>query len=94
MTSIPATQSSVDDIRESIQQMARAVLERAAIDPAVDLFDQGATSLAFLTIVAQVNDRFSISLDVSELEEATIDMITALVHQQVSAGNSDEARSN
>lgn len=70
----------------------RAVLDRD-VDSSVDLFDQGATSLAFIRIVAKVNERYSITLDVTELEEASADMLSALVAEQLTSQESVQARS-
>jgi len=70
------------DIREAIGEIARTVIERD-VDPAVDMFDQGATSLAFIRILAEVNQRYGITVDVAELEEASVDELSALAMQQV-----------
>ncbi|MFE2971075.1 acyl carrier protein [Streptomyces sp. NPDC059340] len=72
-------------IRRSVEDAVHAVLERDAVDPAVDLFDQGVTSLAFIRIVAQLNEKYDITLDVAELEEASIDALSALVDTQSAA---------
>jgi acyl carrier protein len=69
-------------IAQAIREIARAVLE-SDLDPSVDMFDQGATSLAFLRIVAQVNERYGITVDVGELEDASLDMLSGLVARQL-----------
>lgn len=66
-------------VRESVKEIVGLVLERDGVDPTVDLFDQGVTSLAFIRIVAQLNEKYGIKLDVAELEEASIDSLSALV---------------
>jgi acyl carrier protein len=58
------------------------VLDRD-VDPAIDVFDQGATSLAFIRIVAEVSERYGITVDVAELEEASIDRLSELVAEQL-----------
>jgi acyl carrier protein len=73
-----------EDIRRSITDIACGVLERDHIEPAVDLFDQGATSLAYIRIVAEINEKYDISLDVAQLEEASVDALTALIQTQIS----------
>lgn len=78
------------DIRRTVADIAREVVDRDGIDPAVDLFDQGATSLAYIRIVAEINEKFGINLDVSELEEASIDSLTALIHDQIAGAGSAE----
>ncbi|MFI0939435.1 acyl carrier protein [Streptomyces sp. NPDC021020] len=78
------------DIRTTIAEVMRAVLERD-VDPAVDVFDQGATSLAFIRITAQLSDRFGIRLDVGELEEASIDAMAELVARQLESREPAEA---
>lgn len=81
----------VADIRQTIGDITRAVLERD-VDPAVDMFDQGATSLAFIRIVAEVNERYGITVDVAELEEASVVEMSALVTQQLSSQQPVTAR--
>jgi len=75
--------STAADIRRTVSDIAREVVDRDGIDPAVDLFDQGATSLAYIRIVAEINEKFGINLDVAELEEASIVALADLVHNQV-----------
>ena len=81
----------VADIRQTIGDITRAVLERD-VDPAVDMFDQGATSLAFIRIVAEVNERYDITMDVAELEEASVDVLSALVARQLNSQEPVTAR--
>jgi acyl carrier protein len=81
----------VADIRQTIGDITRTVLERD-VDPAVDMFDQGATSLAFIRIVAEVNERYGITVDVAELEEASVDEVSALVAQQLNSQQPVTAR--
>lgn len=81
----------VADIRATVGDITRAVLERD-VDPAVDIFDQGATSLAFIRIVAEVNERYGITVDVAELEEASVDELSALVAQQIDSQQPVTAR--
>ncbi|WJY42756.1 acyl carrier protein [Streptomyces sp. P9-2B-2] len=83
MTAPSGIGGSVSEIRQSIGEIVRTVLERKGIDPAVDLFDQGATSLAFIRIVAQVNERYDTTVDVTALEEASVDSLSALVDAQI-----------
>jgi len=81
----------VADIRQSIGDITRTVLERD-VDPAVDMFDQGATSLAFIRILAEISERHGITVDVAELEEASVDELSALVAQQVNSQEPVTAR--
>jgi hypothetical protein len=60
------------------------VLERD-VDPAVDVFDQGATSLAFIRAVARISEHYDIAVDVSELEEASVDLLAELVARQLNS---------
>jgi acyl carrier protein len=80
------------DIRQSVSEIVRTVLERDHIEPSVDLFDQGVTSLAFIRIIAQINEKYDIALDVAELEEANIDFLSVLVGNQISTGSSTSER--
>jgi acyl carrier protein len=81
ITDITGTQ--VPGVLQSVSEITLAVLERDTVEPEVDLFDQGVTSLAFLRIIAQLNEKYDITLDVAELEEASIDSLSALVAHQV-----------
>jgi len=77
---------TAEDIRKSVTDIARSVVDKDDIDPAVDLFDQGATSLAYVRIVAEINEKYDISLDVAALEEASIDSLSATIHNQIADG--------
>ena len=83
--------ATVSDIRQTISDITKAVLERD-VDPAVDMFDQGATSLAFIRIVAEINERYGITADVAELEEASVDEMSALVARQLNSQQPVTAR--
>ncbi|MFC0527593.1 acyl carrier protein [Phytohabitans kaempferiae] len=91
MTALPNTGVPVADVRQTITDIMRTELERD-VDPSIDIFDQGATSLAFIRIVAQVNDKYGINVDVAELEEASIDTLSGLVAQQVQSQEPVTAR--
>jgi acyl carrier protein len=92
MTAPPSAHASVGDIRQTIREIVRTVLDRD-VDSSVDLFDQGATSLAFIRIVAEINERYNIKLDVTELEEASTDTLSGLVAGQLNSQESVKARS-
>lgn len=91
MTALPNTAVATADIQQTIRDIVHAVLERE-FDPSVDVFDQGATSLAFLRIVAEVNERYDITMDVAELEEASADTLSELVAQQLKVQEHQTAR--
>jgi len=76
-------------VRQTVEQAVRTVLERD-VDPALDVFDQGATSLAFIRIVALVNEEYGIEVDVAELEEASVEALAALVKQQLGESKESE----
>ncbi len=78
MTALASSGVAVTDIRQTTREIVSTVLDRD-VDPSVDVFDQGATSLAFIRIVAEVGERYGVELDVAELEEASIDTLSALV---------------
>jgi acyl carrier protein len=80
----------VQDIRQSVDEIVRTVLDREDIDSEVDIFDQGATSLAFIRIVARLNEKYDIAIDVSTLEEASIDSLSALIGAQASSSRRTE----
>jgi acyl carrier protein len=87
MTPPAGDATSAPGIWQSISEIVRAVLESDCIDPAVDLFDQGATSLAVIRIVGQINESYDITVDVMELDEASIDCLSVLVTAQVNRVN-------
>lgn len=82
MTTPASAPEQTTDVRATVLEVMRTVLERD-LDPTVDVFDQGATSLAFVRALAQINDRFGITVDVGELEEASIDEVAVLVARQL-----------
>ncbi|MEV4706146.1 acyl carrier protein [Actinoplanes sp. NPDC049316] len=86
MTSAQQTGITAAEVARAVTDIVHTELARE-VDPAVDMFDQGATSLAFLRIVARVNERFDITTDVGELEEASVDGLSALVAAQLGAPN-------
>jgi acyl carrier protein len=76
---------------EEISAIVRSVLRRDHVHPGSDLFDQGATSLAYVRIIAEINQRYQLSLNGSEVEgEATIErlaQIVAVATASIVAGN-------
>ncbi|MGC5015668.1 acyl carrier protein [Streptosporangium sp. DT93] len=76
----------VTDVRETIMDIMRTHLDRE-IDPSVDVFDQGVTSLTFIRVVAQINEKYDIAMDVAELEEASVDALSGLVAEQLRSEN-------
>jgi len=69
-------------MREDVTGIVDEVLQGREIRPDVDLFDQGVTSLAFVRIIASVNERFGTSLTGSELVDgATVDNLVTVVEQ-------------
>jgi acyl carrier protein len=91
MTAPPGAGVTTADIRQTIREIVHAVLERD-VDPSVDVFDQGATSLAFLRIVAEINERYDITMEIAELEEASADTLSELVAQQLKIQEPETAR--
>jgi acyl carrier protein len=92
MTAPLGTRASAADIRQTVGEIVQTILDRD-VNSAVDLFDQGATSMAFIRIVAEVNKRYEITLDVTELEEASTDTLSGLVAEQLGSQESVKARS-
>ena len=86
-TDLP-TGTDVSEVLSTIGGIAHRVLGRD-VDPAVDLFDQGATSLAFIRMVAEVGAQYGVTVDVAELEEARIDLLSQMVVDQVVAQERD-----
>ncbi len=78
-----AAPEAVSGTAAQVQELVLEVLQRPAIDPAVDFFDAGATSLAFIRIVAAVNKRFGLTLTGAEPEAATIHCIARCVDAQL-----------
>lgn len=66
-------------MEQEIAEIVEEVLGRR-VAPDQDLFDQGATSLAFVRIVALVNQRYDTALTGSELGDlASVDTLAAAV---------------
>ncbi len=84
-TTTPAQNAS--DVRQWIGETVRTVTERDDVDPVVDMFDQGVTSLAFIRVVAQINENYGVTVDVEELDEASVDTLTALVLRLLADAN-------
>ncbi len=70
------------DVRRTVHEIVTTMLGRD-VDPAVDVFDQGATSLAFIRAVARISERYDVAVDVGELEEASVDALSELVAQHL-----------
>ena len=85
MTAPPSAGVPVD-VRETITDIVRTHLDRE-VDPSIDVFDQGVTSLSFLRIVAQINEKYGITMDVAELEEASVDTLSEAVADQLRSEN-------
>ena len=82
MTTLRSTGTDLPEVLSTIGGIAHRVLERD-VDPAVDVFDQGATSLAFIRMLAEVGRRYGVTVDVAELEEARLDLLSQLVVDQL-----------
>ncbi|GAA4818630.1 acyl carrier protein [Streptomyces ziwulingensis] len=92
MTAPHRSSAEETDIHRSVESIASEVLQRNDIDPAMDLFDQGATSLALIRIVAQINERFAIEFDVAILEEASVDAMSEIVRAQTGDAQTERAQ--
>ena len=65
---------------EEISAIVESVLQRDHVRPDLDLFDQGATSLAYVRIIAEINQRYQLSLNGSEVDGvATIERLAQVV---------------
>lgn len=65
---------------EEITAIVASVLQRDRVRPEVDLFDQGATSLAYMRIIAEINQRYQVSLNGSEVDGvATVERLARAV---------------
>jgi amino acid adenylation domain-containing protein len=69
-----------------ILQIAQDVLEHQAVGIHDDLFDLGATSLAFTRIVLRVNQRLGVTLLGSGLSEISVAALAAAAEAQIEAG--------
>ena len=82
MTAPRGARVSAAEVPQTVLEIVRTMLDRDNIEPSVDVFDQGATSLAFIRIVVQLNERYDITLDVADLEEVSVNSLSALVEAQ------------
>jgi acyl-coenzyme A synthetase/AMP-(fatty) acid ligase/acyl carrier protein len=72
----PATVDPPDPVVESVAAIAEEILRRPAVPSDDDLFDIGATSLAFIRIITKVNEQFQTALNGSEVGDvASVRMI-------------------
>jgi amino acid adenylation domain-containing protein len=71
-----------DGTRRIVFDVVTSVLGTSALAPDDDLFDHGATSLAFMRILAQLNQRFGVRITGAELDEATIGQLADLIDPQ------------
>ncbi|WP_371778478.1 amino acid adenylation domain-containing protein [Streptosporangium subroseum] len=80
----PEKTGGSDPVEDVVLRIAEDVLARGAIPAEKDLFDLGATSLAFTRIVAQVNEHFGLSLTGGELEDlASVECLAACVRDRL-----------
>ena len=63
--------SSQAETESAIVAIIEHVLQRDGITPELDVFDIGATSLAYIHIVAAVNEKFGLSLNGSEVGDTS-----------------------
>ncbi|MDQ0758947.1 amino acid adenylation domain-containing protein [Streptomyces canus] len=77
----PAEDTAAADTRRTVTDMVEAALGTGPLPADRDLFDLGATSLLFVRVIAEVNQRFGLSLNGSELKDtASVDnLVTAVV---------------
>lgn len=67
-------------MKEEITEIVTSILQTNDVDPDKDLFGQGATSLAYVRIVTEINNRFGLSLNGSEVDGlATVNRLTDVV---------------
>ena len=87
-------------IDEAVARIAEGVLRQGAVPADRDLFDLGATSLAFIRIIAEVNQEFGIRLTGAELDaiasvESVADAVAAALDAALAgAAVTTTARSN
>ena len=80
----PEKTGGSDPVEDVVLRIAEDVLARGAIPAEKDLFDLGATSLAFTRIIAQVNEHFGLSLTGGELEDlASVECLAACVRDRL-----------
>lgn len=71
---------------EEVAGLVRDVLDRPDLSADADIFDHGGTSLSFVRILAQIRQRFGVTIAVAELDgEAAA---TTLAAQVVNATSS------
>jgi acyl carrier protein len=67
-------------MEEEIGVIVASVLQRDHVRPDADLFDLGATSLAYVRIIAEINQRHQLSLNGSEVDGvATVQRLAQVV---------------
>lgn len=82
-------------IDETVARIAQGVLRQGVLPADRDLFDLGATSLAFIRIIAEVNQEFGIRLTGAELDgTASVESVADAVAAALDAALSNTALSN
>ncbi|MGC4806667.1 amino acid adenylation domain-containing protein [Micromonospora sp. DT233] len=80
---VPGPAQAADDgVLGVVGAIAAEVLGRPSVATDTDLFDLGATSLAFIRIIAEVNRRFGTGLNGSELGVATLRRLATCIEEQ------------
>ena len=75
---------------EEISAIVGSILRREHVHPDLDLFDQGATSLAYVRIISEINHRYKLSLNGSEVDGvATIERLAQLVAEAAASTLAD-----
>lgn len=67
---------------QAVLEISRDIMQRPGIGVDDELFDAGATSLAFMRILTAVNQRFGVTVTGAELEEATVRLLAGCVDEQ------------
>jgi acyl carrier protein len=92
MTAVPSTGTpGKADIRRAVADVVTMKVGRE-VNPSIDLFDQGVTSLAFIRAIGELTDRYGVELDVTDLEEASVDALVELLDRQLSTQQPATAR--
>ncbi|MFD4506343.1 amino acid adenylation domain-containing protein [Streptomyces sp. NPDC058457] len=85
-----AEDTAAADTRRTVTDIVEAALGAGPLPADRDLFDLGATSLLFVRVIAEVNQRFGLSLNGSELgDTASVDNLVTAVADRVGTVTSE-----
>ncbi|MEO6089930.1 MAG: amino acid adenylation domain-containing protein [Umezawaea sp.] len=86
-SALTPSQDGVAETVAAVSSIVAEVLGRDGTGADDDLFETGMTSLAFVRLIAMVNEKFGLDLTGAELNEPTTTCLAGIVHTQTQQGD-------